>query len=569
MNETRLDVLRPSLESTSDSACALDASTATPDVAGLGPAGRYLPKQLLSRGDSCCVHLASDSQLRRDVVVKMLHAGAGRARGRPIEEGLLAAARAAARLNHPNIVTVHDAGWCEQGVFITMEQLNGRDLRSRLADGWRPGPTEVARIARRIAEALNHAHGAGVLHGRVEPTNVFMMGRTHLKLLNVGLAPAGTGLEDTPLDRIERARKCQPAGYVAPERLLGETLHSRCDVYGLGLVMYEMLTGRAAFTGQTAIDTHRAVLQDDVPPVHTLNPAVPVTLSTIVACAMARNPALRYRSARHMLNAIRAYLSEADGSSRPTLRRDGRLRRAASILLVIAASGLGVLGLQSLPGQPPRSASVGTPAAQTALVAAPAHVQAAPTAPAVEPVVAVASAPTSEPAYAPYGVRELDPAVAASAVNSRVRQSAAAPAAVATSAKRPPPRAAGAAATHATTKAKPPAPPTRESAPERPPEFANSQRPSVNEVPAPTASAAAPTVATTAGRGAIDLVVAPWGQIEVNGMPVGTAPPMRRLTLPDGSYTITIRNQGHPAYSIGVNVSRDKPVVINHQFGSR
>jgi eukaryotic-like serine/threonine-protein kinase len=340
-------------------------------------------------------------------------------------------------------------------------------------------------------------------------------------------------------------------------------------VYGLGLVMYEMLAGRAAFAGHSAVDTHRAVLQDDVPPVHTLNPAVPLALSTIVACAMARNPALRYRSARHMLSAIRVYLSEVDGNSGPTRRRDGGVRRSASVLLVITCSGLCVLGLQGIPTQPARSARASVPAPQTVSVVAPARVQSAPTASAVETAGPLAAA-ASEPAFeTSRSARAVGPGIAASAFNSGARPRAAAVAAMPASVKRSPLRSAGPVATLATAKPRPQTTPAREPPIERPTERTDSERPPVVEMLAPAASAAAPTTAATTGRGVIDLVVAPWGQIEVNGMPVGTAPPMRRLTLPNGGYTITIRNEGHPSYSIGVNVSSDKPVVINHQFGSR
>lgn len=571
-----------SLASGPPGSALLDTALPAPATT-VGEAGRYVIKNCLGQTSWGSVHLALDSQLSREVVVKVLKTARADSAGahHPMPEAdLLAAVRAAARLSHQNIVTVHDAGLCEQGVYIAMEHLQGRDLRSQLAEGWRPELRQAVRIAYRIGEALVHAHDAGVLHGTVEPANVFMIGRTQLKMRNFGVARAVGGLDERPSAPVDEEQARRLASYAAPERLLGEPADTRCDVYGLGLVMYELLTGRPAFTGTSPHDIRRAVLLSEAPAVHTLNPAVPVALSTVIACAMARDPALRHQSARHLLQALRSTLSDdTAGSTRQDLWRDRRLQGAAALASLVAAGGLGFVALRGASTPPPPIMVLSEPpAARGAAIGTPPSAPAAAAASAAEPVAQAASEAASEPART---VRASTPANAA-------RSGKAALAAAPASAKRAAPRAPASAAAQKTVKVLPPVAQAREPALKSPPPGADNQNSPVAAAPAltpstpPAAPSAAPTptpVATpapaptptpiaTPGRGAIELTIEPWGQIEVNGMPVGTAPPMRRLTLPTGNYTITIRNEAFPPYSVGVNVSGDKPIKIDHRFGS-
>jgi eukaryotic-like serine/threonine-protein kinase len=534
-----------------------------------GHASRYTLGECLRRTGSGTVHAAFDSQLSREVVLKTVYADGDTARRQAREAALLAGARAAARLNHPYIVTLHDAGLCERGVFIATEFVCGCDLRSRLADRWRPEPVPAARIAARIAQALGHAHGAGVVHGRLEPSNIFMIGRTQLKVLNFGLAGAIAGLEAMPSEPTDGDQACGLAGCVAPERLLGEPIHTRGDIYGLGLVMYEMLAGRSAFSGDSPDELRHAVLHDDIPAVHALNPAVPIALSNVVTCAMARNPALRYQSAQQMLDALRLYLSDAAGAAAQAARSPSRVQLAVALLAVVAASGLGVVALRSLPTPAPRPVQASAPVAKTSAPVGPASAPSAPTpaiSPAASAVEAIAPAAGLAASKAGGAAPNIAAAASASAPSSGHTSSAAPP----TPSKRPMQRAA-----ITPPKARPPVTAARplelERSPvdagnERAPSLATPATPAMPPPPAPTASAAT-SAATPKGRGAINFAVEPRGQVEVNGAPIGPTPPMLRLTLPNGSYTITIRNEGFPPYSTNVVVSDDKPVTINHRFG--
>ncbi|MEO5771443.1 MAG: serine/threonine-protein kinase, partial [Burkholderiaceae bacterium] len=303
------------------------------DLPTIGHVGRYALKYQLGAGGLGTVHAALDPLLSRPIAVKTLHVDAAAGEREALEAQLLAEARAAAGLNHPNIVTVYDAGLSEQGVYIAMERLQGRDLRELLADGWRPEPAQAVRIAKRLADALAYAHSRGVIHCDIKPANIYMIGRTQPKLLDFGIArvaqqqgqqalrasidPADCAVRaardsapDIELADAEPLLELGSPYYVAPEQLRGEAIDLRCDVYGVGVVLYELLAGRRAFDGGSLESIRQAVLESDLLPVQRINRRVNAALGAIVERSMARNPARRYRSARQLARALRGWLED-------------------------------------------------------------------------------------------------------------------------------------------------------------------------------------------------------------------------------------------------------------------
>jgi tRNA A-37 threonylcarbamoyl transferase component Bud32 len=478
--------------------------------------GRYALKHQLGAGGLGAVYAALDPLLSRPIAVKMLRVGElGAEQRQTLEQQLLAEARAAAGLNHPNIVTVYDAGLAEEGVYIAMERLQGRDLRQLLADGWRPDAVQAARIAKRLADALSYAHGHGVVHCDVKPANIFMTGRTQPKLLDFGIARITAGRFDanaTAVDISADTSTVPPLElgspyYVSPEHLRGELLDARADVYGVGVVLYELLTGRRAFDGDGLDTIRKAVLESPLAPAHTVNPKIDAALSGIVARAMARAPGDRYRSARQLSRALRAWISEETnglGHKLPRRSRVGYVWAAgATVALVLSA----VAWLMMPRAEDSASAHVATPPA-----AAPAVPPLAPLTPAVEPGSVVAAAEPPPPmATAPKTV------VAAPAAVSRSPAGA---------------------------------------------------RPRTARDAAPPAAAPPSTTAPSPSVGTVQIAVSPWGQVEVDGKPAGTTPPLSRLTLPVGTHQIVVRNDDFPPYSTSVTVSEEKPVTLRHRFGS-
>jgi serine/threonine-protein kinase len=486
----------------------------------IGHVGRYALKYQLGAGGLGTVYAALDPLLSRPIAVKTLHVDAVAEQREALESCLLAEARAAAGLNHPHIVTVYDAGLAEQGVYIAMERLQGRDLRDLLADGWRPEPVQAARIAKRIADALAYAHGHGVIHCDIKPANIYMIGRTQPKLLDFGIArvaqqqgqpdaaavplAAGDSLGGTSLSPAELGSPY----YVAPEQLRGEPLDLRCDVYGVGVVLYELLTGRRAFEGRSLEAIRKAVLEANVPTAASVNRNVNAGLSAIVARAMARNPAQRYRSARQFARALRGWLEEE--ASRQAAAPLGHSNWAWGVfagLGLAAAAAFGWLSLSDRDVKP-------TPEAQ--LTTLPAVAAAAAPVAAVPSVALAASGAGAGVAAAPASAAEVvKPAKTETAETSRARD-----------------------------------------------------RRVARELAAAPPAVAPAAAAVTVTQGVVQLAISPWGQVEVNGVAAGITPPLSRLTLPAGRHQVVVRNDEFPPFSVTVTVDEDKPVTLRHRFGS-
>lgn len=276
-----------------------------------GHVGRYTLKETIGEGGMSRVSAAFDPILSRELAIKVLHLPAGM-RG-TLGELILNEARAVGALNHPGIVTVYDAGVSDQGPYVAMERLNGCDLRRLLAEGWRPEHERAAKTVRRVADALAYAHDKGVVHCDVKPANIFMVDRRRPKLLDFGIARATHGGGAAAL----RGLITGSPYYLPPEQLRGQDADPRSDIYALGVVLYELLTGVKPFEGETLQAITQAVLHAPVVPAHVANPTVPATLSRIVARAMERRPTERFASAREMSHALRQWTLREEADSPP------------------------------------------------------------------------------------------------------------------------------------------------------------------------------------------------------------------------------------------------------------
>ncbi|HWH32295.1 MAG TPA: Stk1 family PASTA domain-containing Ser/Thr kinase [Egibacteraceae bacterium] len=255
-------------------------------------AGRYVLQGLLGQGGMADVELAYDQLLDRQVAVKILHQ-------RYMHDQQFVArfrreAQAAASLNHPNVVAVYDTGEHEGRPYIVMEYVSGRSLKEVLAAGG-VMPQRAAEVAGEAALALHYAHERNLVHRDVKPGNIMVSDEGAVKVTDFGIARA-VGAESVT----QTAAVFGTAAYVSPEQAQGEEVDRRTDVYALGCVLYEMLTGRQPFAADSAVAlAYKHVSEDPVPPTH-LNPDISATLEAVTIKAMAKDPRQRYQTARDL-----------------------------------------------------------------------------------------------------------------------------------------------------------------------------------------------------------------------------------------------------------------------------
>lgn len=501
------------------------------DAPTLSHIGRYALKRQLGAGGLGAVFEAWDPLLSRAVAVKTLQFDMDLAARVSLDGLFLNEARAAASLSHRYIVTIHDAGLSAHGVYIAMERLYGRDLQCALADGWQPSIDQAVQLVRRIAEALAYAHSHGVVHCDIKPANIFLQRRDRPKVLDFGIARIVHG---GALPALDGAVLGSPR-YRAPEQLTGAGIDARTDLFSLGVVMHELLTGRRAFGGGTLADINRAVQDDDLPSVHQIDPSIPQDLSAMVARLVARAPADRYTCASELGSDLRRWLHSRQA---PAIAVVAAGPAAASTRTRRSTPTAWMLGAGALLAAAALGLTLGGPAAVPHPATAAPSTVAQPTMPALA-VTPAATAP--ETAATPAVPTPLDPAPA----------TVAAVAAVATA----PPAPTRPGATRSDSAA------LRARAPVA---TANDLRASKRE----DSSAVAPTVAAAASNGDLQLAVTPWGEVEVDGVAQGSTPPLTRLNLSEGPHTVTLRNADFPPHQVQVQVSADKPVVLRHRFGS-
>ena len=307
--------------------------------------GRYEVVSLLGAGGMGEVYRARDTELERDVAVKVLPDAAS---GDPAWlERLCREARALSRLSHPNILEIFDAGSDDGIRYVVTELLEGRTLRDHLEHGRLPIRKAVA-IADAISRGLGAAHAQGVVHRDVKPENVMLTSDGRVKVLDFGIAslhePEPAAMDVTEAQTVTSAGTLLGTiGYMAPEQVRGDPADARSDVFAVGCVLYEMLTGRRAFERATPAATLAAIMHEEPEPPGALVPDLPAGLARVVMRCLEKEPGERFQSAADIAFALRA--AEGSRGHRPIARRGRRFDRrfvAAAILgaAVVVAAGL-------------------------------------------------------------------------------------------------------------------------------------------------------------------------------------------------------------------------------------
>lgn len=358
------------------------------EVLSLNPGTRLGPYEILSRlgaGGMGEVYHARDLRLDRDVAVKVLSealAADPAALARFERE-----AKAVAALSHPNILAIHDVGR-EAGVsFAVMELLDGQSLADHISDSklpWR----RAASIGLEIAEGLFAAHSRGIVHRDLKPANVFLTSDGRVKILDFGIArarersPEPEAASAVPMANADvtalptaagEGALTEPGtvlgtvGYMSPEQVRGAPTDARSDVFSLGCVLYEMVTGRRAFQRGTAAETLTAILREDPEPLAASADGVPLELERIVGHCLEKNPAERFQSSRDVAFNLRAALATSAvtqaSSVGPRLSRRRALRVGGAIgaLALLAAALLLLQRRGARPGAPGDAPSAASP----------------------------------------------------------------------------------------------------------------------------------------------------------------------------------------------------------------
>ena len=324
--------------------------TSSTVTAGIDPAelltpppemiGRFTVVGEIGRGANGVVYAAHDPVLGRDVAIKAIPLTVNdRVRARA-EASFIKEARAVASLNHPHIVTVFDAGRTDTLAYIAMERLHGRDLHEYLYSGARLGVRQAAALMARIADAVHYAHKRGLIHRDIKPSNIFLSRDMTPKVLDFGVA-----LPRSDPDPAQRAQLVGTPNYMSPEQAQGRPLDARSDVFSLGAILYEMVTGKRAFDAPNIEELLARLVSEEPVPVAQLRSDVPPELVRIIGKAMAKDLEARYQTAGELRNDLAAFAGThepvtQDGSppqTRTWPAPQARARRALWLALAGAA----------------------------------------------------------------------------------------------------------------------------------------------------------------------------------------------------------------------------------------
>ena len=253
--------------------------------------GRYRVEARIVSGGMAEVFRGLDTVLDRTVAIKILLPQF--ARDASFVERFRREAQAAARLNHPNIVGIYDSGSDGETQFIVMEFIEGRTLADFLSSGGHFTPVHAAEVSEKVCDALAYAHIAGVIHRDIKPANIMVTRKGVVKVMDFGIARIVAGPETAP----QTSAVLGTAAYISPEQAQGQRVDGRSDIYSLGAVLYEALTGRPPFTGDSPVAVaYKQVNESPIPPSQ-VKADVPPRIDAVVMRSLAKNPANRYQTA--------------------------------------------------------------------------------------------------------------------------------------------------------------------------------------------------------------------------------------------------------------------------------
>ena len=468
--------------------------------------GRYEIIEELGRGDMGVVYKARDPLIDRTVAIKTVALDLSPEESEAFVQRFYREAKAAGRLNHSNIVTIHDVGESDGVAYIAMEFLQGQSLREILDSGVVLPPEKTADIVAQVADGLAFAHENGIVHRDIKPANIMVLDSGRVKIMDFGIArlPAGS--------RSSAGVLFASPKYMAPERIAGQKVDGRADIFSLGAVLYEMLTGFPPFFGGDLEALLDQVINETPAPPRSRNKTIPFAFDYIVATSMAKRPDDRYPDARAMATAVRNF-------------RDPRLP------VIVPDEALPSVDL-------PERGAAAWPWERVPEIAA-----------------AVRLAFGQRRKLAVYGSAAALLALIAGAAFLSQRASD-----VPRSANR---KSENAAPAEKMADSKPGGPGIDEQEGEPAERATPVAAVASSERPAPVTSRPA-AVATPMAR--LGLAVTPWGEIYIDGKRKGVAPPLTEILIAPGKHNIEIRNTTFPSYAQSIELAANGSLKIRHKF---
>ena len=263
--------------------------------------GRYRLDGVLGQGAMGTVYKAYDPLIERSVAVKTISLRLENHEIVPFRDRFYREAKAAGGLNHPNIVTIYDVAESDDVAYIAMELLEGLSLQQIISSGTRLPTARAARIIAEVADALAYAHDRGIIHRDIKPANIILSRRGITKITDFGIAQFPATSSTQPGLLIGSPR------YMSPEQISGSPISGQTDIFSLGVVLYELLTGKTPFEGKDIGELMYRILNQKPLPPSAIAPTVPLDLDAIVEQAMAKNPGERFGNARDMARPLRAF----------------------------------------------------------------------------------------------------------------------------------------------------------------------------------------------------------------------------------------------------------------------
>ena len=487
--------------------------------------GRYEVVSVMGQGAMGTVYKAADPVIERVVAIKTINLELSNEERAEFEERFYREAKSAGRLNHRNIVTIYDVGETEDAAYIAMEYIEGESLRDVLDSGVVLPLKRICSIAAQVANALNYAHENGVVHRDIKPANIMISRNRDVKIMDFGIALIPTG------SRTQAGTVLGSPKYMAPEQVAGKETDGRADIFSLGAVLYEMLTGSTPFNGDNLSAIMYKILNDEPVKPSALKADVPPALERIVMKALAKRPEDRYQTGKEFIRDLRHY----EALAAPEIQQP-------------AIEGLTEMHTQqsAVRFKPRRAASGADPLdVKTELL--------------TPPPGRKESRKAKPPARASKTGRNivllavplLALAIYAALQTGRQPQQAA---------EVPAPLAEAAEVSSPSPQESDPAPAAE--LPALP--AARSSQPSPPVARAPTTSPEPPPAA--AASATLSFAIAPWGEVFIDGKKAGISPPLTELEIKPGAHSIEVRNSSFASHHVKVNLESDQTLKIKHKF---